>query len=257
MLEQNWKSKIQGFDDRRDLVIPGSYDKTIQYCVEQFIEIANISIKEHGYFAVALSGGSTPKAIYQALSSQKNKNKIDWSQVLLFWSDERNVPPTDKESNYHMAMEAGFSSLPLKPENVFGMKVENNIENNAFEYEQKIKDHLPNGVFDAILLGMGEDGHTASLFPKTHALKVENRLVTPNFIPQKDTWRMTLTFDCINKAHHILLYVLGKDKAQMVARVLTTSYEPDELPVQKIGTPSHRALWILDQDSSALLKIGE
>lgn len=253
MLEENWKDKVQDFDERRNIVISGNYAETIQYCVDQFIEIAQDSIKHHGYFSVALSGGSTPKAIYQSLASSENREKIAWEKVLLFWSDERSVPPSDSDSNYHMAMEAGFASLPLKLENIFRMKAEDNIEQHALEYEKLIQTRLPNKTFDAILLGMGEDGHTASLFPMTHGLKVQHRLVIGNFIPQKHTWRMTLTFECINSARHILIYALGKGKAEMVSRVLTGSYDPDSLPIQNVGTTSHKALWILDNDSAKQL----
>lgn len=253
MLKESWKEKVQDFDERRDIVIPDDYEETLKYCVNQFIEIANACIQQQGYFAVALSGGSTPQAIYQSLASQENRSKIDWSQVLLFWSDERSVPPDHKDSNYRMAMDAGFVTLPLKPENIFRMKAEENIEENALEYEKLIQTRIPKKIFDAVLLGMGEDGHTASLFPMTHGLKVQNRLVIANFIPQKSTWRMTLTYDCINVSRHILIYVLGDSKKEMTARVLTGSYEPDILPIQKIGTPSHRALWILDNAAAAYL----
>lgn len=253
MLEEKWKAIVQDLDERRDIAIPGNCAETLRYCVAQFIEIADASIRDHDYFAVALSGGSTPKAIYQSLAAPENRNKVDWGKVLLFWSDERSVPPNDQESNYRMAMDAGFASLPLKPENIFRMKAEENIEKNALEYEKLIQTRIPQKIFDAVLLGMGEDGHTASLFPMTHGLKVQNHLATANFIPQKDTWRMTLTYDSINAARHILLYVLGKGKDEMVSRVLTGPYEPNMLPAQKVGTSTHRALWILDKDSSAML----
>jgi 6-phosphogluconolactonase len=253
MLEEKWKILVQDFDERRDIVIPGNQTETIQYCVEQFIEIAQNCIESQGYFAVALSGGSTPKAVYQILASPENRQKIKWDKVLLFWSDERNVPPEDKESNYHMAMEAGFASLPLKRENIFRMKAEDRIEEHALEYETLIQTRIPKKIFDVVLLGMGEDGHTASLFPMTHGLKVQNRLAIGNFVPQKNTWRMTLTYDCINSAGHILLYVLGKSKKEMVVKVLTGPYDPNIIPAQKVGTPTHRALWIMDEDASELL----
>lgn len=249
MLEKSWKDKVQDFDDRRNLVVPGNYSETIDYAVEQFIEIANESIKKQGYFAVALSGGHTPKILYQALAAPENRNRIDWSRVLLFWSDERNVSQDHKDSNYHMAMEAGLKTLPLKPEHIFRMKAESNLDENALEYEKLIHNQIPKKKFDLVLLGMGEDGHIASLFPMTPGLSVHHRLVTSNFIPQKDSWRMTLTFDCINAAQHIFLYVLGKEKQATIARVLTGPYQPDLLPAQKIGTPENKALWILDEDS--------
>lgn len=254
MLEESWKTEVQNFDERRDIAIPGNREETIHYCVEQFIEIANSCIEKQGYFSVALSGGSTPKAIYQALSSPKNRNRIDWTKVLLFWSDERNVPPNHQDSNYKMVMDANFSSLPLKKENIFRMKAENNLEQNALDYEKLIQKHVLNESFDMVLLGMGDDGHVASLFPMTHGLNVHHRLVISNFIPQKETWRMTLTFECINKAQHILLYVLGKEKQKMVEQVFLGPYNPNFLPAQKVGTPLHHALWIFDLDAAALLK---
>lgn len=257
MLEANWKAKVQNFDERRDIVIPGGYSETIQYCVNQFIEIANAAIGSQGYFSVALSGGNTPKAIYQGLTSAENRNKIDWSNVLLFWSDERSVPPDSTESNYHMVMEANFASLPIKKDHIFRMRAEENIEQNALEYEKLIVTNIPNKTFDVVLLGMGEDGHIASLFPMTHGLSVQNRLAIANFIPQKNTWRMTLTYDCINSSRHILLYILGKAKEKIATYALTGPYDPNMLPVQKIGTPAHRALWIMDNDAAGSLKKSE
>lgn len=248
---ENWKKIVKNLDERRDIAIPGDKEQTLRYCVMQFIEIANVYIEKQGYFSIALSGGSTPKPIYQSLASPENRNKIAWEKVLLFWSDERAVPPSDKESNYRMVMDAGFASLPLKPEHIFRMHADKDIEKNAEAYEQLILTEIPNQAFDAILLGMGDDGHTASLFPMTHALKVENRLVTSNFIPQKDTWRMTLTYKCINASQHILLYVFGQNKSEIVTRVLTGSYDPDLLPVQKVGTPTQPALWILDSAAAS------
>lgn len=251
----DWKDKVESFDERRDLVIVGPYNETIQYCVDQFISLAEISIRKQNYFAVALSGGSTPKAIYHSLASPQNRDKIDWTKVLLFWSDERSVPPNDKESNYHMALEAGLGSLPIKSENIFRMKAEENIEENACEYENLILTKIPNKVFDLVLLGLGEDGHIASLFPKTHGLKIQNKLVIGNFIPQKDTWRMTLTYECINSAKCTVLYVLGKSKAEIAARVLLGTFEPDLIPAQKIGTLNRRALWIMDNDAAELVNL--
>lgn len=250
----HWKTEIQPFDERRDIIIPGSYDETLELCVEQLIDLAQAAIQDHGYFCIAVSGGSTPNAIYKKLSLPENKQKIDWSKVLVFWSDERSVPPNDKESNFRMAMEAGLNALPLKPENIFRMIAESDIEHHALDYEKALKKHLYKECFDAVLLGMGEDGHTASLFPQTHGLHVQNRLVIGNFVPQKNTWRMSLTYACINAARTIIIYVLGKNKAPMVQRTLLGPYEPDLFPIQKVGTLQHRALWVLDQDAASLLE---
>lgn len=246
----SWKERIQSFDERRDIIIPGDEKTTLDFCIKHFIEIANESIKEQGYFAAALSGGSTPKNIYKGLVLDSNGDKINWSKVLLFWGDERSVPPDHQDSNYHMAMEAGFKTLPLNSDQIFRMQAEERIEANAKEYERLIQEKIPSQRFDLVMLGMGEDGHTASLFPKTHALHAANRLAVANFVPQLTTWRMTLTFECINQARHVAIYVMGKSKAKMIKEIFTAPYDPDQYPIQKIGTPKNRALWILDQDAA-------
>lgn len=243
----SWKESIRSYDERRDLIIPGETQETIAYCVEHFIAISQEAISTRGVFTVALSGGSTPKAIYEMLSSPAYSKRVDWSKVWLFWSDERCIPPEHQDSNYFMAMHAGFIHLPIPEINIFRMPAEEDVEKEAEKYEELILDVVPSAEFDLIMLGMGEDGHTASLFPKTHGLHPGERLVIANYIPQKNTWRMTLTFKCINAARHIAIYVLGKNKAAMLKHVLTAPYQPDELPIQRIGTPTHRALWIVDK----------
>ena len=250
MIDTSWKSILKAFDERRNIAVPGDTQATIKYCVQHFLELAQEAIQDHGYFAVALSGGSTPKAIYEQLKAPENRNKVDWSAFLLFWSDERAVPPDHPESNYRMAMEAAFNELPIPKENIFRMKAEENIEKNAKAYEALILEKIPLKTFDLVMLGVGEDGHTASLFPHTHGLHVEERLVIANFIPAKETWRMTLTFKCINSAFHTCIYALGKGKADIVAKVLNGPFDPDEYPSQRIGTQARKSLWILDKVAS-------
>jgi 6-phosphogluconolactonase len=244
------------FDDRRDIAIPGNARETTLFCAEQFLKIGNAAIQERGVFNAALSGGSTPKAIFQLLASPELRSQIDWKNVVLFWSDERNVLPDDPQSNYKMAMDAGFASLPLKKENIHRMPAEGEAieaEDAAKEYEKLILKLVPKASFDFVMLGMGEDGHTASLFPKTHGLHAEERLTIVNFVPQLNTWRMTLTYECINQSKNISIYVIGKNKAAMVKKVLSAPSEPDEFPIQKIGTRKHKALWILDTDAASEL----
>jgi 6-phosphogluconolactonase len=248
------KLKAKFFDDRRDIIVPGNAHETLVFCARQFLDIGNSAIKENGIFCAALSGGSTPKALFQLLASPEYRSKIDWNNVMLFWSDERNVPPDDAQSNYKMAMDAGFSSLPIPEKNIIRMPAEGiEIEDGAREYELSIRKFVPNCSFDLVMLGMGEDGHTASLFPKTHGLHTDNRLAISNFIPQLNTWRMTLTYECINAAHNISIYVIGKNKAAMLQRVLCGPQDFDELPIQKIGTRMHKALWIADTDAASEL----
>ncbi len=242
-------------DERRDLIVPGGYEQTLKYSVEHFIKALNQGINERGQGIVALSGGSTPKAIYQMVSSPTYRDRVDWKKVYLFWSDERSVPPTNKDSNYKMAMDAGLGSLGIPSEQIYRMHAEDNLEENAERYEGAIENVLSEGLFDLMMLGMGEDGHTASLFPFTHGLQVEDKLVTPNFVPQQHTWRMTLTYPGIHRSRNICIYVLGKSKAEMVKEVLTGPFEPIKLPSQAVGTAEHKATWILDSDSSSMLNL--
>lgn len=241
---------VHTFDERRDVVIPGNHEETLLYAINHFIELANKTIEADGYFSVALSGGNTPKSIYEGLSSQKNKNKVNWDKVLLFWSDERYVPHNHPDSNYLMAMDAGFSSLPIPSENIFPVPINGNWETDAKKYEKLITKKIPSQKFDLVMLGMGDDGHTASLFPMTHGLHSNQRLVIANFIPQKDCWRITLTYECINDASHTAIYVMGKNKASMIEKVFTSPFNIDQLPIQGIGTEEHRALWIMDEDAA-------
>jgi 6-phosphogluconolactonase len=233
-----------------ELIVPGDYDATLHFSVEHFITTCRDAIQDHDSFFVALSGGSTPKAIYEILCQPDYSSEIEWDKVHLFWSDERSVPPSNPDSNYHMAMKAGFEKMLLAPGYIHRMIAEENIEENAKRYEEKILKTLDGQSFDLVMLGMGEDGHTASLFPNTVGLKSKGRLVIANYVPQKETWRMTLTFDCINDAAKTVFYVMGKAKAEMVARIFTTD---PSLPCQLVGTPDHPALWITDEAAASLI----
>lgn len=236
-------------DQRRELILSGNKEATIDFAAAHFIKCAEEAIADHGFFAVALSGGSTPKLIYKQLAS-KYKNHLPWEKVWLFWSDERAVLPDDPESNAHMALvEGGLKDLPILKENIFRMEAESkDLESAAQRYEKLIREKISS--FDLMMLGMGEDGHTASLFPHTEALHMVGRWVAPNFVPQKNTWRMTLTFECINRSKHTVLYLLGAGKAEMVEKVLFSSYMPDDLPSQRVGTISHPATYLLDDEAS-------
>ena len=147
-----------------------------------------------------------------------------------------------------MAIDAAFKNLPIPAEHFFRMQAEDNIEDNALKYEMKIKQTLGARPFDLIMLGMGEDGHTASLFPGTKALEEKSRWIVANHVPQKETWRMTMTYPIINKAKNIVIYVLGKNKKEMVRQVFLENHTPP-FPVSQVGTATNKALWILDSDA--------
>ncbi len=237
-------------DIRRNLFLPGDAEATLKYAVDHWVETANNAIKDHGFFAVALSGGSTPKKIFQVLSKDY-KEALDWTKVYLFWSDERAVPPSNPDSNFHMAMiEGGLTALPIPETQVFRMQAEKEIEANAHVYEQVIEKTLKGRPFDLIMLGMGDDGHTASLFPKTKGLQDEKNLVVANYVPQKNTWRMSFTYKLINQADQICLYVIGENKAEILQKVLFTPLDFTTYPSQNIGTETHHASWIIDDAAS-------
>lgn len=245
-----WQACIKNFDARRNIAMPGSHEETIEFCVEYFIERAREAILEKDCFTVALSGGSTPKEILKLLASETYSHRVEWSKVLFFFGDERSVGPENADSNYKMAMDCALKSLKIDPSHIFRMVAEKDPEENAEAYAKLIEEKVPNSQFDLITLGMGDDGHTASLFPHTQALDVTNRLVVYNEVPQKQTHRMTFTYPCINQAHHICFFVLGEKKAPMLKEVLQGPYVPHEHPSQKIGTQTHKALWIVDQDAA-------
>lgn len=255
MAAANVKETVKTFDDRREIVIPGNAQETVAFCAKQFVELAKEAIQKRGQFTVALSGGSTPHAIFALLSTPAYRNAVDWGKILFFWSDERCVPPGNTESNYGTALKAGLETLPIPVKNVFRMKGELDPEEAALEYEALLNEKIPSKALDLVMLGMGEDGHTASLFPYTHGLHTTDKWAIANYVPQKKTWRLSLTYECIHNARHICIYVMGKNKADIVKEVLEGPYDPDRLPSQRIGTSHHKALWILDKDAAQKLQL--
>lgn len=251
MLFPQIQNSIKAYDERRDIVILGSKNEAIEFTARYFLQQADQAINAKGTFSVALSGGSTPQKVYEILASQDYKNRIDWTKVLFFFSDERSVAADSIESNYYSALNSGLAFLPIDKNSIFRMEAEEMPELKAKEYEYLIEKTLKGAPFDLIMLGMGTDGHTASLFPKTHALHSNEHKVVANFIPKLDTWRMTFTFNLINAAKQIIILALGSDKADMVKTVLAESASSDDVPAINVGTPSHKVLWILDKEAAA------
>lgn len=233
------------YDQRRNLFIGKHEEDALAFATENWVNTAKKSIQQKGHFYVALSGGSTPQAIYQRLALVQD---LDWTKVFLFWGDERAVAPDHPESNYGNAMKH-LGKLPIPKYQIFRMKAEDNIEKNAKDYEEKIRAMMGKHLFDLVMLGIGEDGHTASLFPGTEALTVTDLLVVANHVPQKNTDRMTLTFPCINESARIAIYALGKAKQEIVPKILKSPII-SAYPASRIGTPSSPALWILDEFSA-------
>ena len=219
---------------------------------EEFVRLANLYVTENGRFSVVLSGGSTPKSLYALLATPEFCNSIRWSQVYLFWGDERCVPPDHPDSNYRMAHEALISKVPIPKENIFRMKGERSPQDAADEYEQELIKYfnlteatLP--CFDLILLGLGEDGHTASLFPGSIALTETKHLVTAPYVEHLKTHRLTLTLPVLNNSAFIFFLVAGINKAPVLREVLQSESDENDFPAQKINPQKGKLVWFVDR----------
>jgi 6-phosphogluconolactonase len=235
-------------------------DALSRAAAEHFLEATQAAVAAHGIARIAISGGNTPKRTFELIANPADKflTAMPWSKIELYWVDERTVPPTDKDSNYRMTREALLDKVPLKPEQIFRIEGELEPEQAAARYESTIRNHLrlegaQGPVFDVLALGMGDDGHTASLFPHTEALNEMIRIAVANHVLQKDTWRVTLTWPVINQARDVFFLIAGKDKAKPVHDVLLGKYDPETLPSQLIRPSNGRLLMLLDKDAAALL----
>jgi 6-phosphogluconolactonase len=234
-------------------VLPGSQE-LFDAGAQEFAGQASEAVRTRGRFTVALSGGSTPKSLYALLATWPS---IPWGRIYFFWGDERHVPPDHPDSNYRMAREALFAKVQVPPENIFRIRgEEKDAETAAREYERSLQQffHLSAGEFpgfDLILLGLGPDGHTASLFPQTSALAERHRLVVANWVEKFQTHRITFTYPVLNSAACVIFLVSGADKAPVVHQVLENSSA--HVPSQQVR-PSHgRTLWLLDRAAAAAL----
>ncbi len=223
---------------------------------EEFVGAARTAIGAQGRFTVALSGGSTPKALYSLLAS--NYADFVWNRVFLFFGDERHVPPTDAESNYRMVQESLLTKIAIPAENVFRVPAENpDASAAAADYEAQLRRffEINSGEFprfDLILLGMGPDGHTASLFPDSAALDEQSRLVVANWVAKFNTHRITFTFPVLNRAAEVMFLASGADKAEILHQVLEGKNAP-LLPSQRVQPSDGKLLWILDEAAASKL----
>jgi 6-phosphogluconolactonase len=209
---------------------------------------------------VAFSGGTTPKAIFDLLAddSKPYRALVPWERLGFFFVDERSVPPDDKDSNYGMAKAALLDKVPIEPSQVYRIPGELNPEEAAAKYESAIRaafrlEGAQMPQFQIVSLGMGDDGHTASLFPHTQALHELGRIAVANQVPQKDTWRLTLTWPVINEGQDVSFLLKGAAKAETLRRVFLGGYDPETLPSQLIRPASGRLTLLLDRDAAALL----
>ena len=225
----------------------------------RFATIAEERIAETDRFTVALSGGSTPKALYRLLTQPPYRDGFDWRRVHVFWGDERSVPPDDAESNYRMARETLLVHVPIPVNQIHRIQSEIDPQEAATRYEEELIGYfglVPGEPpeFDLILLGIGADGHTASLFPATVALEENDRLVVANPVDKLDTVRITFTIPVVTEAANVLLLAAGADKADAVQRTLEAPYEPIQTPAQVLRTAAGKVTWLLDKAAGAKLQ---
>jgi 6-phosphogluconolactonase len=232
-------------------------EEVAKAAADRFIELAGKAVGGERRLSVALAGGSTPRRTYQLLASDEYMERVDWARVHIFFGDERCVPPTDSESNYHMADEALLSRLPALPQaNVHRMVAEGDPYTGARLYEQEMRSFFPDAPwprFDLVLLGMGDDGHTASLFPHTDALREEQAWVAANWVGKLKTFRLTLTVPAINHAANVLFMVTGLAKAERLREVIRGQRDPERLPAQMIGAVDGSLKWLVDEAAASRL----
>ncbi|MGB8322066.1 MAG: 6-phosphogluconolactonase [Candidatus Acidiferrum sp.] len=230
---------------------------------DEFVTLAVEGVDKNGSFTVALSGGSTPKSLYAMLAEDaKIRVAVPWSKIHFFFGDERHVPPDHSESNFRMVNEAMFSRVPVPEAQITRIRGEYpDTEKAALEYEEALRAYfkVSDGEyprFDLVLLGMGEEGHTASLFPGTKALHAANRIVVRNWVGKLYTERITLTAPAINEANQVIFLVTRADKAPALKAVLEGPYEPEQLPAQLIQPIAGKVLWLVDEAAGSMLTTG-
>ncbi|MEO8246432.1 MAG: 6-phosphogluconolactonase [Chloroflexota bacterium] len=232
-----------------DLTVLGSPAAVAEATADRLVGLAREAISERGVFRVALSGGGTPKQVYPLLLDRQRLRAVDWSKVEFFWGDERAVPPDHPESNFGVAYQMLIAHLPgVRNDRIHRMPAEAaDLDTAALTYESEIRlafdargDAPP--AFDLIWLGMGPDGHTASLFPDSEALDETERWVVGNYAPAQEAWRMTMTYPLINAARDVLFVVTGADKAEKVAAIVAGDHD---LPAGRVDAA--RTAWLVDE----------
>jgi 6-phosphogluconolactonase len=243
---------------RRSIHIVEDADALARQAASRIIEASKSAIAKKGFFAIALSGGSTPKVTFGLLAAEPFKSQVEWGKWDVYWGDERCVPPDHADSNFKMATDAMLSKVPVPAANIHRMKGEIDPNEAAKEYGLLLKEKFGEGGLDLVMLGMGPDGHTLSLFPGTTALsEVKHRCVS-NWVEKFKTFRVTMTAPFVNKAKMIMVIAGGADKKERMKEVLEGPYEPTKLPIQLIDPGSvggGEFLWLTDKAAAALLSV--
>ncbi|GAX62421.1 6-phosphogluconolactonase/glucosamine-6-phosphate isomerase/deaminase [Candidatus Scalindua japonica] len=240
------KKKIHAYPNKQKLLTA-----TAEHMVGSIVQ----TIRNNGVCNVVLSGGSTPGGVFSLLASDSNRDQVDWGRIHIFWGDERMVPPEHNDSNFRMARETLLDHIKISDKNVHRIRGEIAPELAAAEYVELLNDHFKGSLpcFDLVLLGLGEDGHTASLFPETDAVEESEKNVVAVFVPKLDTWRVTLTLAVINAAREVLFLVSGKSKSEIIQRIISTKQPVKELPATMVNPQNGELHWMLDSDAMVLI----
>ena len=231
-------------------------EEVAEAAARQLVELATNATTIGNRFAVALAGGNTPRRMYELLASGHFRNRVDWPAVHLFFGDERSVSRDHPDSNYRMAYEALISCVDIPASNVHPINGEGEPATNAALYETELCEFLRSAskpALDLVLLGLGEDGHTASLFPHTQALGVTDKWVVANWVEKLASYRITLTPTAINGSSQVTFMVAGANKAAAVKAVLEGPLQPENLPAQLIKPEAGTLTWLLDSQAASML----
>lgn len=244
-----------------EIQVQADLDELSRAAASELLRQAQRAVQARGQFSMALSGGSTARSLYSLLADDSSfRAEVPWEKTHFFWGDERHVPPEHPESNYRMAQETLLSKVPVPPENIHRIKAENpNAQRAAEEYEETLRTffRLRAGEFprfDLVLLGMGGDGHTASLFPGTDALRERKHPVVANWVEKFHTHRVTMTLPALNRAAMVLFLVSGEEKAETLRGVLENRTGKDPFPSQLIRPTDGRLLWLVDREAGRFLE---
>ncbi|WDT75533.1 MAG: 6-phosphogluconolactonase [Candidatus Manganitrophus sp.] len=244
----------------KEIVICRDRDDLGDQAALSFVRFAQEAVSLRGCFSAALAGGATPRTLYRSLASAACAEKISWKSVHLFWGDERAVPPDHPDSNYHLANEALISHVPISPQNVHRMPGErSDLQAAADEYEKTLRDFFgPSDPgwpsFDLVLLGIGSDGHTASLFPGSPVLKETVRWVAAPYVEKLKAARLTLTLPVLNHARRVIFLAAGREKASIMREVLSDDPPSTNLPARMVQPRKGACLFFLDQDAASLIE---
>jgi 6-phosphogluconolactonase len=226
----------------------------------EIVSAAGSAVADHGRFSWALSGGSTPRDLYRLLASDGYRDRMPWNAIHFFWGDERHVPPDHPDSNFRMAREAMLDAVPVPPSNIHRVPAEEtDASRAAAEYEATLRSFFGLGAgewprFDLILLGLGKDGHTASLFPGGDALNEREKLVVAPWVEAQKTFRVTFTPPVLNHALRAMFLAAGDDKAEALRAVLEGAREPERYPAQVVEGSEGNVSWWVDRAAARLLK---